>query len=202
MTRVESGLTHLVVPRFKQRFTLVSPRFHSLYEILDVTKVCDAVVFLLCPHTGLSAHGELVLSSVMAQSLSTEPLLVLGNTDEVPAKKLTDVKRLLLKTLDRLLPVDNIHTVDTPNEAVNLLRTLGSQKRKRNLLRERRAHLMAEAVEFRPDEADTSKGTLLLSGKPPRNPSPFQCSGSARISIQEAVRIFRERSGSGLFLSA
>jgi pre-rRNA-processing protein TSR1 len=152
------------MPRFKQRFTLITPRFHSLYEILDVAKACDAVVFLLCPHTGMSAHGELILSSVLAQGLPTDPLLLLSNTDEVPAKKLSDVKRLLIKTLDRLLPVEKIHTVDSPAEALNLLRTLGGQKQKRNLMRERRAHLMAESVEFRPDEADVSKGTLLLSG--------------------------------------
>jgi hypothetical protein len=97
VSQMESGLTHLVVPRFKQRLTLVCPPLHSLYEILDVTKACDAVVFLLCPHTGLSGQGELVLSSVLAQSLPTEPLLLLGNTDEIPAKKLADVKRLLLR---------------------------------------------------------------------------------------------------------
>ena len=164
MSQLENGLNHLVVPRFKQRFTLVCPPLHSLYEILDATKVCDAVIFLLCPHTGMSARGELVLSSVLAQSLPTEPLLVLGNTDEIPAKKLTDVKRLLLKTLDRLLPAEKIHTVENAGDAVNLLRTLGSQKRKRNVLRERRAHLLAERVEFTPHQADPSQGTLQISG--------------------------------------
>jgi hypothetical protein len=164
VTHLESGLSHLVVPRFKQRFTLVCPPLHSLYEILDVTKACDAVVFLLCPHTGLSDQGELVLSSVLAQSLPTEPLLVLGNTDEIPAKKLGEVKRLLLKTLDRKLPVEKIHTVDSPGEAINLLRLLGGQKRKQNMMRERRAHLLAEAVDFKPDEADVNRGTLMMSG--------------------------------------
>jgi hypothetical protein len=70
----------------------------------------------------------------------------------------------VLRTLDRKLPAEKIHTVESAGDALNLLRTLGAQKRKKNVLRERRAHLMAERLDFKPDAADESQGTLLLSG--------------------------------------
>ena len=70
----------------------------------------------------------------------------------------------MLRTLDRKLPAEKIHTVESAGDALNLLRTLGAQKRKKNVLRERRAHLMAERLDFKPDAADESQGTLLLSG--------------------------------------
>eukprot|EP00088_Acartia_fossae_P067217 TRINITY_DN837_c0_g1_i1.p1 TRINITY_DN837_c0_g1~~TRINITY_DN837_c0_g1_i1.p1 ORF type:complete len:793 (-),score=239.64 TRINITY_DN837_c0_g1_i1:73-2451(-) len=154
---------HLQVPRFKQRFSLIAPRFDSLYEILDATKVCDSVIFLLCPHTGMSERGELILSSVLAQSIPTDPIVLLGSPDEIPPNKMNEVKKLMVKALERKFPVEKVHTLQTDSEAVNLVRTLGSQKRKSNVMRERRGNLIAESVKYIPG-ADLSDGCLELTG--------------------------------------
>jgi len=163
ITKTESGMTHMVVPRFKQRFTFIVPKFNSLYEILDVTKVCDNVVFLLCPHTGMSGRGELILSSVLAQSLPTDPVMVLGSTDEVPPNKMNEVKKLMIKALDRKFPAEKIYTVDSDSDALNLVRSFGSGKRRPNLMRERRGNLIAETVNYAPGEDPTS-GMLEVTG--------------------------------------
>ncbi|XP_023320999.1 pre-rRNA-processing protein TSR1 homolog [Eurytemora carolleeae] len=163
MTKTESGVTHLMVPRFKQRFSFIIPSFDSLYEILDVAKVCDTVMFLLCPHTGLSERGELILSSVLAQGIPADPLMVLGSADEIPPSKLTEVKKLMIKALERKFPAEKIYTLETDTDAVNLVRTFGSQKRRSSTLRERRGNMLAETVQYIPGEAP-GEGSLELTG--------------------------------------
>jgi len=152
-----AGHTHLAVPRFKQRFTLVQPRYDSLYSVLDAAKVSDTVVFLVCPHTGMDAHGELILTSVLAQGLPTSPLLVVGDMDEIPPKKHSEVKKLLLKAFEKKLPVERLHTVENSSEALLLVRALGCQKRKSSAMRERRAHMLADDVRL-------EDGTLAVTG--------------------------------------
>jgi len=163
VTQTVSGTTHFVVPRFKQRFSFIVPKFSSLYEILDVTKVCDNVLFLLCPHTAMSGRGELILTTVLAQSLPTDPILVLGDSDEIQPSKINDVKKLMIKALERKFPAEKIYTLDSDADAINLVRMLGSQKRRSNMMRERRGNMMAESVKFVPG-VDHDSGSLELTG--------------------------------------
>ena len=37
------------------------------------------------------------MSSVLAQGIPAEPLMVLGSADEIPPSKLTEVKKLMIK---------------------------------------------------------------------------------------------------------
>jgi len=164
MVKSAAGHTHMAVPRFKQRFTFVQPKHNSLYAVLDAAKVCDTVIFLLCPHEGMDAQGELTLTSILSQGLPTSPVMVVGNMDEIPPKKHTEVKKLLTKAFEKKLPVDKLYTVENSNEAQVLIRALGCQKRKSSLLRERRAHMLAEEVEFTPDPASGGCGTLAVTG--------------------------------------
>ena len=55
LVKLRQGLVQIAVPRFKQRFTLVQPDRGSLHAVLDTAKVCDSLVFLVCPHTGLDS---------------------------------------------------------------------------------------------------------------------------------------------------
>jgi len=163
VSTASNGMTHLTVPRFKQRFSFIAPKFDSLFETLDATKVCDSVIFLVCPHTGMSERGELILSTVLAQSVPTDPIVILGSQDEVPPNKINEVKKLMIKALERKFPVEKVHTLWTDAEAVNMVRYLGTQKQRYNVMRERRGNLIAESVKYLPGE-DLSNGNLELTG--------------------------------------
>ena len=162
LVQLREGLLHITVPRFKQRFTLVQPTRNSLHSVMDTAKVCDSIVFLLCPHTAMDSWGETLLSSVLAQGLPCQPVFVVGSMDEIPAKKHTEVKRLLVKSLERKLPVEKVWSMQEQGEAVNILRTLGTQKRKEGSFKNRRGHLLAEKVEF--TETGEGAGTLAVTG--------------------------------------
>ena len=148
LVKMRPGLVQMAVPRFKQRFTMVQPDRGSLHAVLDTAKVCDSLVFLVCPHTGLDSWGETLLSCVMSQGTPSDPTFIVGAMDEIPAKKHTEVKRLLAKALASKLPVEKVTSVASEAEAVTLLRTLGSQKRKEVSFKDRRGHLFAERVEY------------------------------------------------------
>jgi len=164
LIKLDSGVQHLKVPRFKQRFSFVTPRFDSLFEILDATKVCDNVMFLVCPHTGMSERGELILTTVLAQSVPSDPLIVLGSPDEIAPNKLNEAKKLMVKALDRKFPVEKVLTVQNEGEATNIMRTIGLQKRKESVMRGgKRASILAESVKYCPGE-DTGSGCLELTG--------------------------------------
>ena len=54
----------------------------------------------------------MVLSTVLAQSLPCDPVMVLGDADEIPPNKLNEVKKLMIKVkknkgLDAILLVMN-----------------------------------------------------------------------------------------------
>ena len=162
MVRLGSGLVHMTVPRFKQRFTLASPSRSSLHAVMDLAKVCDTLVLLLCPHTGMDAWGEVLLSTILAQGLPAAPTFLVGSMDEIPPKKHNEVKRLLAKALEKKLPVDKVWTVEGEAEAVNLVRAIAGQKRKGVGFREHRGHLLAERVEF--VEGEGGLGSLAVTG--------------------------------------
>ena len=64
-----SLLLSFSVPRFKQRFSFITPEFGNLYAILDAAKVADILMFVLSPELGIDEWGEYCLSSLFAQGL-------------------------------------------------------------------------------------------------------------------------------------
>jgi len=156
------GLFHMSVPRFKQRFTIVQPDRTSLHAVLDTAKVCDSIVFVLCPHTGIDSWGETLLSSILGQGLPSDPIFLVGSMDEIPPKKHNEVKKLLAKALERKITVEKVYSVMEDIDAINLVRTLGNQKRRDVSFKSRRGHIYSEKVEF--VEAADGTGTLAVTG--------------------------------------
>jgi len=164
LVKVASGAIQMSLPRFKQRFTVVTPSRNSLHSVLDTAKVCDSLVLLVCPHTGMDAWGEQLLSALLGQGLSADPIFVVGSLDEIPPKKHMEVKKLLSKSLESKLPVEKVWSVECDLEAVNLVRAIGSQKRRVVRHRDRRANLLGEKVEWKEDDVGSGMGTLAVTG--------------------------------------
>jgi len=162
--KVASGAIQMTFPRFKQRFTVVEPNRNSLHSVLDIAKVCDSLVLMVCPHTGIDAWGEQLLSALLGQGLSADPIIVVGSLDEIPPKKHMEVKKLLARSLEKKLPVEKVWSVESEVDAVNLVRAVGNQKRRVVRHRDRRANMLGEKVEWKEDEAGGVVGTLAVTG--------------------------------------
>jgi len=164
LVKSTAGHTHLSVARFKRRITLVQPKYENLYDVLDAAKVSDAVVFVMCPHTGMDSHGELLLTAAIAQGLPSSPIMVAGNMDEIPPKKHTEVKKMLMKAFDKKMPVEKVFSVDNNNDAVVLVRSLCNLKRRGSSVRDKRSHMLADKVEFLENPDAGGSGTLAVTG--------------------------------------
>ena len=64
------NIVHFTVPRFKQRLSVVVPDFNNIQSVLDVTKVCDSVVFLMSATSDTDTWGDTLLSAVIGEKFN------------------------------------------------------------------------------------------------------------------------------------
>ena len=64
------SIVHFTVPRFKQRLSVVVPDFNNIQSVLDVTTVCDSVVFLMSASSDTDPWGDTLLSAVIGEKFN------------------------------------------------------------------------------------------------------------------------------------
>ncbi|XP_066248331.1 pre-rRNA-processing protein TSR1 homolog isoform X2 [Euwallacea similis] len=167
--RTSAGVTHICVPRFRKRFSLIVPASDNELDVLDSLKVSDAVVFLLSSINAAEYIEEIVdkwgnklLMSCLAQGLPT-PVVILTDLDSIAPKKRNDFKQNVQKIVNQWLPDEKLMVLDKNADAINILRKIGDQKRKSVLYRDRRPYLYGEEVEYVPDTRGPM-GTLKVTG--------------------------------------
>ncbi|CAG9859624.1 unnamed protein product [Phyllotreta striolata] len=169
VSKSSTGVTHISIPRFKQRFEFVIPDRDHDFAVLDTLKIADTVLFLISAATGLQdqealidAWGNKVLTSCFAQGLPT-PVVVVTDLASVAPKKRNEHKQNIQKLVNKWLPDEKIFVMEKNVDAINVLRKIGNQKRKSVLYRDRRPHLYGEELEYIPD-AEGTLGTLKVTG--------------------------------------
>lgn len=142
---------HVASQRFKRRFHFVEANPDDLFEVLDLTKVCDVVLCVLAGSGVPDVKGERILSAMLAQGLPSGPLFAVQGQ----GLNKSEVKKVAKKWLEVICPssgADKVFTVGaTANaaaEAQLIMRQLGEQKRSKNSLRDHRSHLVAEQVQY------------------------------------------------------
>eukprot|EP00918_Siedleckia_nematoides_P035139 GHVU01076365.1.p1 GENE.GHVU01076365.1~~GHVU01076365.1.p1 ORF type:complete len:729 (-),score=121.62 GHVU01076365.1:308-2302(-) len=130
--------------------------------MLDAAKVADCVLFVLSADEEISEHGEQCLTCLFAHGLPASVFCVQG-LKNLPVKKQSDAKKLLQKQIEVRFPQEKIHNLDTNQEGLLLLRTIGQQKLKKIPLHSLRSHMLAEGVTFEMD-SNSQSGTLKLTG--------------------------------------
>ncbi|XP_048375425.1 pre-rRNA-processing protein TSR1 homolog [Sphaerodactylus townsendi] len=150
-------------PRSKLRWQFVVADRGNLLAILDLAKVADTLLFVLDLLEGWDAIGNNCLSCIFAQGLPNYGLAVQGLADE-PLKKQIDLQKKLRKVTEKRFPEAKLFPLDTEQESALLLHHLATQKQRHLAFRDRRAHLLTEAVEFVPGPGSDLVGTLKVSG--------------------------------------
>ncbi|CAG9771433.1 unnamed protein product [Ceutorhynchus assimilis] len=164
-----TGITHICVPRFKKKFSLISPAKDNELDVLDTLKVADTVLFLLSAVYGaddiehmVDNFGKRILSSSFAQGLPT-PVVALTDLESIAPKKRNEFKQNVQKLVAQWLPDEKLMVLDKSADAINILRKIGDQKKKPVLYRDRRPYLYGEEVEYIPDK-EGPMGTLKVTG--------------------------------------
>ncbi|KAL8198930.1 UNVERIFIED_CONTAM: ribosome biogenesis protein tsr1 [Gekko kuhli] len=153
----------LLCPRSKLRWQFVVADRGNLFAVLDLAKVADTLLFVLDPLEGWDAVGNYCLSCIFAQGLPSYGLAVQGLADQ-PLKKQIDLQKKLRKITEKRFPEAKLFPLNTEQDSVLLLHHLATQKQRHLAFRDRRAHLLAEAVEFVPGPGSALVGTLKVSG--------------------------------------
>ncbi|XP_011494664.1 PREDICTED: pre-rRNA-processing protein TSR1 homolog [Ceratosolen solmsi marchali] len=166
--------THIGIPKFKQRFSIVVPPVGNIFATLDYVKVANIVLFVTSASNAsdksqdnnvLDSWGEEIIQSIISQGMPS-PILVVTDTESLSIKKRHDYKQNVQKTMFKWLPEEKVMTLDKAADALNLLRRAGSQKQKDITYRNKRSYLLAEDVKFNlnNNESPNDFGILEVSG--------------------------------------
>ncbi|CAH0557510.1 unnamed protein product [Brassicogethes aeneus] len=164
-----TGVTHIFLPRFKQKFSFIIPQMDNMLALLDVLKICDTVLFLVSAACGvdddtvIDKWGHNTLTACFAQGLPT-PVVALTDLESIgQVKHKTDIKQQIQKLIENWLPKETLVVLDKNPQGLNLLRKIGGQKKRNVFYRDRRPHLYSEDVTFVPNPEGTL-GTLKVTG--------------------------------------
>ncbi|XP_052800654.1 pre-rRNA-processing protein TSR1 homolog [Mya arenaria] len=158
-----SNITHVSIPRFKQRLEILTSPYGNLYSVLDGAKSADSLVLVVSPDKGVDSFGEGCLSCLLGQGMPAVTIVTKG-LKSVPQKKQKDIKKQLQKTMERWFPDEKVHTPDSQQEFMLILRQITSQKLRDIHFRENRAYLMSEHVSFEVSKDSEEYGTLKVTG--------------------------------------
>ncbi|RGB27862.1 hypothetical protein C1646_717555 [Rhizophagus diaphanus] len=155
------GVAQLNAERFKQKiqFVLLERNF---VDILDACKIADYVLFVVSAEVEVDHFGELCLKAMQSQGLPTV-ITTAMHMEKIPQKKRNDVKKSLLSYMRYFFPdEEKIHSVDQIQDALNVLRTICTQRPKPILWRDIRPYMLAEELVY--EANDENFGTLKVTG--------------------------------------
>ncbi|KAF7995100.1 hypothetical protein HCN44_004572 [Aphidius gifuensis] len=165
------GITHISIPRFKQRLSILVPPIGNTFATLDAIKVSTTVLFVTSVVDINNSYrsdiiddwGREIFESSIAQGLPTSIVAVTG-LETIPLKKRHEIKQQTQDIITKLIPDEKIIPLDKQTDALNLLRKAGNQKQKNIIFRTKRPYLLAEKVKYTSDNDDSNNGTLEISG--------------------------------------
>lgn len=83
--------------------------------------------------------------------------------ESISPKKRGEFKQNIQKLVSKWLPEEKLMVLDKNSDAINVLRKIGSQKRKRVVYRDRRPHMYAEHYVYEKNNEGTG-GCLKVTG--------------------------------------
>lgn len=163
----EAGWTRTNVERFKQKVQyLVVQR--DLLASLDACRIADFVVFLLSAHNEVDSEGELILRSVESQGISNTFTVVQALDKVEPAKQRPSVVSSLKSYITHFLPsTERVYSLDSRQEASNLVRSLCTTTTKGVRWRDQRSYMFIEDIAWSGGKSavsDDGTGEVVLTG--------------------------------------
>lgn len=183
------GITHIGIPRIKQRFSIIVPPKDNVLATLDAVKVANTILFItsvtcqINDNNGereiIDDEGKKIIVSCLAQGLPTT-IVAVHNIQKLHIKKRQEYKQSVQRAISKWLPDDKVLELDTANDSLNMLRRVGSQKQRSIFYKNMRPHLLAEEFSFVCNEDSLDFGTLSVTG---------YVRGSCPLSVNNLVHI-------------
>ena len=160
------GLARVRLDRFKQTIQYIPVR-RGLFEVLDACRVADFVVFVLSSTQEVDGLGDSMLRTVESQGVSNVFAMV-QNLDLVePPKRRSQVLASLRSYITHFFPEqEKVHSLDSNQDCINVIRSLCSTTPKGVRWREDRSWMLIEDVQWSNAECKPSKshGEVIVTG--------------------------------------
>ncbi|KAI7872517.1 hypothetical protein BDF14DRAFT_1754280 [Spinellus fusiger] len=157
----------LNVERFKQKIQFV-PLRRNFVDVLDAFKVADFAIILMSAQVEVDKFGISCLLGVLNQGL-VNVVPVVQHMEATPTKLRTQVKKSLLAFTRQFFPEEeHLFSLDSDNDAMNVIRYLTSQRPKPLTWRDLHPYMLADEVEYEPTSEE--QGTLKITGFARGNP--------------------------------
>jgi len=150
-------ITYLSSSCFKSRYGFMCPNQGNSFDIIDCLKVSDVVMLLWPLGSKLSIQSQDMIGLIFSQGVPPILNVIMGLP---PNGK---QRQFLRKTLSEELTKwkaesENLFNLNSSNDAMQILRTISSMKKKPSILQTRRPYMVVERL----DKTDTNSGTCTL----------------------------------------
>jgi pre-rRNA-processing protein TSR1 len=151
------------VSRFKTRLTLYKTK-REIISVLDIAKVADIILFGINVNEEVDSLGLSIIAALKAQGVPSVMGLIQG-LSHLKSKHQTEAKRNISKFFhSQFSDEPRVLTLDTVEDAAQVVRFLCDMKIKSVHWRECRPYLLAERIIFKAHPENPHVGTLLLTG--------------------------------------
>jgi len=163
----DAGWARVSVDRFKQKLQYLIVQ-RDLLASLDACRVADFVVFVLSGQEEVDEEGEIILKAVESQGISNCFTVVQALETVEPAKRRPQVVASLKSYITHWLPTtERVFSLDSRQEASNLVRSLCTTTTRGVKWRDQRSYMFIEDVAWSggktPVNADGT-GEVVLTG--------------------------------------
>ena len=163
----ETGWVRTRIERFKQNVQYLVVK-RNLLASLDACRVADYVVFVLSSQEEVDQEGELILKAIESQGVSNCFTVVQGLDNIEPAKRRPQVLSSLKSYITHWLPTtERVFSLDSRQEASNLVRSICTTTTKGIGWREQRSYIFIEDIEWPGGKAavpEDETGEVILTG--------------------------------------
>ncbi|KAH8730369.1 hypothetical protein GQ44DRAFT_700208 [Phaeosphaeriaceae sp. PMI808] len=163
----EAGWTRTNVERFKQKVQYLVVK-RDLLACLDACRIADFVIFVLSAAEEVDAEGELILKSVESQGISNCFTVVQALDKVEPAKTKSQVISSLKSYITHWLPsTERVYSLDSRQEASNLVRSLCTTTTKGVRWRDQRSYMFIEDISWQSGKSavgEDGTGEVVLTG--------------------------------------
>ncbi|KAF2737527.1 DUF663-domain-containing protein [Polyplosphaeria fusca] len=163
----EEGWTQTSIERFKQKVQYLLVK-RDLLASLDACRVADFVIFILSPNEEVDEEGELLLKAIESQGVSNTFTVVQGLDSIEPAKRRPQIVASLKSYITHWLPsTERVFSLDSRQEASNLVRSLCTTTTKGVNWREQRSYMFIEDISWPSGKSAVNEdgtGEVVLTG--------------------------------------
>lgn len=172
---------HIEMPKFRTSFQIVLLNKTDLYGALDIAKIAD-ILLLIHPtdtetllevqqESGQQSDALYLLEAIYNHCLPQTVHGVFGLSTVSSIKEKDRIRKCILDIIERQYPgtmdgsnTAKLRSLDSSQDLLQFFHYCSNVKRKPNSYCTRRSQLLAEEIQFEPDQSAPEKGSMLVDG--------------------------------------